>query len=523
MSVDQIKAQLMTIFAVKGDSSSSSMFMLIGGMIMLSIFDYLAKAMPMIIVFISEIIKKRSKKYIKIPTMTLNTITSRIVFERHYANRSGDNLADAVLDYICRQDSAIELIYNEFYMASNEDSFIITPEIKVKIINKLFDDNKIKSIIFEVYSETLSLFQLKKWVTNVNMAYEAEKKNKFGEKRFYFDEHLIPKHSKNMPSMPHMIFSMTEFQTNKSLNNTYGEHIQAVRDRVNLFINQPQWYEQKGIPHTLGLLLHGPPGTGKTSMIKALAKDTKRHIFNIKLSKNTTQAQLNGLFYSETVNLRCDNNSGMGGSVTIPLNHRIYVMEDIDCLGDIVLDRKLLETKEVKEVKDLNIDISAEEPSTSNPSSGPHSGWNSQCNRSLLTATQKATIMMNNRDYDEAAEPPSELTLSFLLNLLDGVLETPGRILIMTTNHPDKLDPALVRPGRVDINLELGYCDNKLVKDMFNGFFKEEREFDNIQAKQLTPAKIQEILCNYFNNPDLAYSKLQDLQSQSQEDLLSIT
>lgn len=507
MSVDQIKAQFMTIFAVKGDASSSSMLMLIGGMIMLSIFDYLTKAMPVFIVFMSEIIKKRSKKYIKIPTMVSNTITSRIVFERHYANRSGDNLADAVLDFICRQDSAIELIYNEFYMASNEDSFVITPEIKVKIINKLFDDNKIKSIIFEVYSETLSLFHLKKWVTNVNMAYEAEKKNKFGEKRFYFDEHLIPKHSKNMPSIPHMIFSMTEFQTNKSLNNTYGEHIQAVRDRVNLFVNQPQWYEQKGIPHTLGLLLHGPPGTGKTSMIKALAKDTKRHIFNIKLSKNTTQAQLNGLFYNETVNLRCDNNSGMGGSVTIPLNQRIYVMEDIDCLGDIVLDRKLLDMRETKGETKEEIKEVEETSDIASTQWIPHSG-------PPMTATQKAAMMMSNREYNETAEPPSELTLSFLLNLLDGVLETPGRILIMTSNHPDKLDPALIRPGRVDINLELGYCDNKLVKDMFNGFFKEEREFDNIQAKQLTPAKIQEILCNYFNNPDLAYSKLQDLQSQ---------
>lgn len=44
-----------------------------------------------------------------------------------------------------------------------------------------------------------------------------------------------------------------------------------------------------------------------------------------------------------------------------------------------------------------------------------------------------------------------------LLNVLDGVVETPGRIVIMTTNHPETLDPALIRPGRIDKRINLGY------------------------------------------------------------------
>lgn len=45
-----------------------------------------------------------------------------------------------------------------------------------------------------------------------------------------------------------------------------------------------------------------------------------------------------------------------------------------------------------------------------------------------------------------------------LLNVLDGVLETPGRILIMTSNHPERLDPALLRPGRIDSIVHFTKC-----------------------------------------------------------------
>ena len=51
----------------------------------------------------------------------------------------------------------------------------------------------------------------------------------------------------------------------------------------------------------------------------------------------------------------------------------------------------------------------------------------------------------------------AKLTLAGLLNVLDGVVDSPGRILIMTTNHPEKLDPALIRPGRINKRLHLGH------------------------------------------------------------------
>ena len=132
-------------------------------------------------------------------------------------------------------------------------------------------------------------------------------------------------------------FTMTQFSTNKSLTNVFGKHLSVIKERMDLFCNNRDWYKEKGIPYTLGILLHGPPGTGKTSIIKAIAKDTNRHIFNIKIHKDTTKTQLNNLFFNENVKVL---KNGKTEVYNIPLEDRIYVLEDVDCENDILLDRE---------------------------------------------------------------------------------------------------------------------------------------------------------------------------------------
>merc|ERR1712178_292124 len=67
---------------------------------------------------------------------------------------------------------------------------------------------------------------------------------------------------------------------------------------------------------------------------------------------------------------------------------------------------------------------------------------------------------------NDKEEDPDALSLSGLLNVLDGVVDSPGRILVMTSNHPDKLDPALIRPGRINKRIHLGYLDGTSVCSM---------------------------------------------------------
>ena len=104
-----------------------------------------------------------------------------------------------------------------------------------------------------------------------------------------------------------------------------------------------------------------------------------------------------------------------------------------------------------------------------------------------------------------------ELTLAFFLNLLDGILETPGRILILTSNHPEKLDGALIRPGRIDITINFSNCSNETLIQMVRGFYEnidtnsdDWRIFlnalDGLEEYILTPAEVNKVLFNYYTD-----------------------
>jgi len=490
MSLEQIKSQLLTIFAVKGGDNSGFM-PLIYSIIMLTLLDHVMRSIPLISVWISEVAKKFLTKHVKQPLLSPE-VTARIIFERFYVNKRDDNVADAVLDYICKQDCVVDLVFNNFYLANKESCFDLTSNLKVRILAKEFKEENLVFLKFEVFSYTWTLSQLKTWVSTIERDFQAEKKNQFGSKRYFFDEIREEKDPRfPQPTPPYLFFAMTEFMTNKSLSNIYGHHVDNLKTRVDLFVKKPEWYEKRGVPHTLGILLHGPPGTGKTSLIKAIAKDTKRHIFNIHLHKDTTPDQLNDLFFNESVKLK--SSSGTLTTVIVPANQRIYVIEDIDCLSEVVLDRK--------ETPPLPVSPPSS-PRKDKPQKEPFDPYS--CGGYVPGSPPKK------KSCSKEKEKP-KLTLSFLLNLFDGVLETPGRILIMTSNYPERLDKALIRPGRIDINLHLTYCTNDLVSNMYEGFFTLTREFKNIEDKKVTPAKIQEILCNNFNDPEKAYREICDL------------
>jgi len=67
----------------------------------------------------------------------------------------------------------------------------------------------------------------------------------------------------------------------------------------------------------------------------------------------------------------------------------------------------------------------------------------------------------------------SQVTLTGLLNALDGVVASEARLTFFTTNYPQRLDPALVRPGRVDLRLKIGHCNEDQIQRLFRNFFTE--------------------------------------------------
>jgi mitochondrial chaperone BCS1 len=132
-----------------------------------------------------------------------------------------------------------------------------------------------------------------------------------------------------------------------------------------------------------------------------------------------------------------------------------------------------------------------------------------QLGRNVMLVIEDIDCVFRERD---ATSDKIGVTLSGLLNVLDGIGSKEGRILFMTTNHPERLDPALVRPGRIDRKVELGYASETQAARMFRWFFAghplggdgidnlADRFADRLESST-APAAIQEHLLRHRDDP----------------------
>merc|ERR1712241_950400 len=112
------------------------------------------------------------------------------------------------------------------------------------------------------------------------------------------------------------------FESGKTFKNIFFPEKDELIKKVKFFNENESWYNDHGIPYMLGLLLHGEPGCGKTSTIKALANMTQRHIVSVPLKNVKTISDLYNALYGGKIN-----------KSSIPMKKRLYVLEDIDCAG----------------------------------------------------------------------------------------------------------------------------------------------------------------------------------------------
>lgn len=240
-----------------------------------------------------------------------------------------------------------------------------------------------------------------------------------------------------------------------------------IKEDLQLFLNSEDWYRDRDIPYTRGYLFYGYPGTGKTSMIKGISTYCKRHIHFLMLSNVTSDAELFELFKK------------------INYNETVLVIEDIDAMIDIVKSR------------DKNDDSDSESDSDEDK----HTKHKHK----------------NHKKDKEEDKLKSTLTLSGILNAIDGIFSCRGRILIMTTNHPEVLDDAIIRPGRVDSKYLFDNCDKKQIRELYEMFFNhpaDMKQLEDITNNHYSPAHITSVFLRYRNHPIDALKHLDDVETK---------
>jgi hypothetical protein len=268
------------------------------------------------------------------------------------------------------------------------------------------------------------------------------------------------------------------FESTRTFDNIFFEGRKEILEKVNFFLNNAKWYYEMGIPYTLGIGLHGPPGTGKTSFFKCLANLTGRHLIILSLKLIKTRAQLEELFFESRYSYKNRDNS-------IGFDKKIIIIEDIDCLGDIVLNRADKNQKSAKR---------DEEERKKRRDAEKNKNTVETAVKMILDKNEEQTKVMENL-YKATDEDP--ITLDDILNLWDGLKETPGRILGISSNHYNKLDPALIRPGRIDITLNMENASREIISQMYRHFYKREidqRVLAKIKNKFYSPAQV----INYY-------------------------
>ncbi|KAJ3130246.1 hypothetical protein HK098_004293 [Nowakowskiella sp. JEL0407] len=261
----------------------------------------------------------------------------------------------------------------------------------------------------------------------------------------------------------------------KSVALDYGTEM-LLRKDLNTFLASKHFYARIGVPYKRGIMLSGRPGVGKTSLIYAISSSLNRDLYIINLKQMKSDSVLQSALSRITSNA-------------------IVVFEDIDAQSSIVhrRDKKKASARDTNAVSGVSKEIAPviEESVASAP---PPVSTNPGAN--MFAALAAAAFS----DTDRAKFDDS-LTLSTLLGCLDGYILPEGTIVIFTTNHPEVLDPALIRPGRIDLHLELGYCTRYQLTSMYRTVMDDEKanlmNLDQIPEQVLPPCEAMRIMCLY--------------------------
>jgi ATP-dependent Zn protease len=333
-----------------------------------------------------------------------------------------------------RHDNLVEA--DKFYVIHQTNKFKITNDIYGKMSKENVETGRRNDYIeyndhynLVLYSKEKSLSDIIEWVNQVIKEYKRYMKLKT------IDSQLLL----SISYQDELNVDSCSFESTATFQNSYLPNYDEIMGKIDFFLNNKDWYDRKGIPYNLGIMLYGEPGCGKTRFIKQLMNYTGRHGVDIKLNNKFCFNTLKNIIHNENIT----------DEFIIPQEKRIIIFEDIDAMCEILKDRDLINNEETLKL-----------PNESNKKKDE--------SKTLLFDMDTKNNLNNNN-------------LSFFLNIIDGLNECSGRIIIMTTNKIDYLDKAIIRPGRIDIKINFKKYEKKDVCGIINRFWNKNFNIDDLK------------------------------------------
>lgn len=373
---------------------------------------------------------------------------------------------------------------------SKTNGIQVTPNIKILTSADITNGEKgyvYTTLIITVESTNQNYADIKQFVDDATRQYNELLLTIMKE------QHIFVLH-KYDTDIDKIVYQEIPFQTTKTFASMFFDKKDTIIQAIDNFTNNVDEYKRLGIPHTLGFMFHGIKGASKTSCAKSIAKYTKRHVVIIPMRRIKDIDTLKRVFLDKEIN-----------GVTIPNSKRLYVFEEIDCgsWGNALASR------EHKQQYLSSGTVTA----PSNKHHGPQDNKNTDLLAELISALKQDddNTAINSKTFAASSSTTSsskyqnsqpEINLGEFLELLDGMIEIPGRMIIMTSNRPEILDDALLRPGRIDYVIEFKHMTRNNIRDLYKLWFDcdiPKVVYDRISNDTFTQAEIG----NIFSTRDL--------------------
>ena len=215
-------------------------------------------------------------------------------------------------------------------------------------------------------------------------------------------------------------------------------------------------YKRTGNPYKATIMLYGEPGCGKTSLIKAIVEYTGRHCVLVSWSKIKTCTDFVSLLRPMKI-----------GYKEYQQSELIIVFEDFDANTCEVLKTRA----NLKKRKNSD-NVTSSSSSSSSVAEEEIEEVTTKSSEFEDLGPDASSLKSIQKQLEKLMSPivsipsiPDELTLDYILNVLDGIAELYDSIIFFTTNDIESIDPALKRPGRIDLILKMERISNKMIKE----------------------------------------------------------